>query len=366
MNIRCVNCNAQYELNTRAWTCETCGGLLEIVGAPEFDATKIARGNNTLWRYRALLPLPENAPPYSLGEGWTPLIPVRYREREIFCKLDFLNPTGSFKDRGTSVIVSAVKALGIEHVVEDSSGNAAASLAGYSAYAKLRATIFAPAHASPMKLAQIKVYGAELKTIEGAREKSAEAAQDAVKNQGAYYASHYYNPFFVAGMQTTAWEIWEQLGRAPDVIVMPAGQGTNLVGAYRGFKALRDANLISKLPRCIAAQAALVAPIALAYARGESEPARVEPYKTIAEGIANTEPVHGRELLRIVRETNGAAMSASEDEIRAARVNLARHGIFVEPTSATALAVLEKILNQIGEHETVVVSLTGSGLKAPL
>ena len=356
----------RYALNTRAWKCETCGGLLDIADAPKFDAAKITRDNTTLWRYRAMLPLPENAKPISLGEGWTPLIPVRYREREIFCKLDFLNPTGSFKDRGTSVIVSAVKAFGIEHVVEDSSGNAAASLAGYSAYANLRVTIFAPAHASPMKLAQIQVYGAELKKIEGVREKSAEAAQDAVRNEGAYYASHYYNPFFVAGMQTTAWEIWEQLGRAPDVIVMPAGQGTNMVGMYRGFCALRAAKLISTLPRFIAAQSAMVAPIALAYAQGASEPARVEPFKTIAEGIANSEPVHGRELLRIVRETNGAAIAASEDEIRAARVNLARDGIFVEPTSATAIAVLEKIWGSIQENETVVVSLTGNGLKAPL
>ncbi len=366
MNIRCANCGAQYELNTRAWKCETCGGLVQIVGAPKFDATQIARQDTTLWRYRALLPLPEHATPISLGEGWTPLIPLPYRERNIYCKLDFLNPTGSFKDRGTSVIVSAVKAFGIEHVVEDSSGNAAASLAGYSAYANLRATIFVPAHASPMKLAQIQVYGAELKKIEGVREKSAEAAQDAVTHQGAYYASHYYNPFFVAGMQTTAWEIWEQLGRAPDVIVMPAGQGTNMVGMYRGFAALHDANLIPALPRFIAAQAALVAPLALAYERGASEPARVEPQNTIAEGIANTQPVHGHELLRIVRETNGAAIAASEDEIRAARVNLARLGIFVEPTSATAMAVLEKIWDKFGNAETVVVSLTGNGLKAPV
>lgn len=366
MEIRCSNCDARYALDTRAWKCDKCGGLLEIVGAPAFDASRIDRDNSTLWRYRALLPLPENAEPISLGEGWTPLIPVPYRGRRMYCKLDFLNPTGSFKDRGTSVIASAVKAFGIRNVVEDSSGNAAASLAGYSAYAGLHATIFAPAHASPMKLAQIEVYGAELKKIEGVREKSAEAAQDAVVKGGAYYASHYYNPFFVAGMQTTAWEIWEQLRRAPEVIVMPAGQGTNMVGMYRGFLALHHAKLISKLPRFIAAQSAMVAPIALAYERGAEEPARVEPNKTIAEGIANSEPVHGRELLRIVRETNGAAIAASEEEIRSARVNLARHGIFVEPTSATAIAVLEKVTDLIGEDETVVVSLTGNGLKAPL
>lgn len=366
MELGCSRCDARYPLDTRAWVCDKCRGLLKIVGAPPFDPALIRRDIASLWRYREALPLPENAAPVSMGEGWTPLIPINYRGHKIYCKLDFLNPTGSFKDRGTSVLVSVVKSLGIEHVVEDSSGNAAASLAGYSAYANLRATIFAPAHASAMKLAQIEVYGAELQKIEGVREKSAEAAQAAVVNQGAYYASHYYNPFFMAGMQTTAWEIWEQLARPPDVIVMPVGHGTNMAGMYRGFTALKDAGAISALPRFIAAQSAMVAPIALAYERGESEPAHVQPYKTIAEGIANSQPVHGRELLHIVRETNGAAISATEDEIRAARLSLARHGIFVEPTSATAIAVLGKVLDRIGPGATIVVSLTGNGLKAPL
>ena len=366
MEIRCTKCASPYPLDTRAWVCEKCGGLLELFGVPAFDAAHIDSNNNSLWRYRAMLPLPPNGEPISMGEGWTPLIAAAYCGRNMYCKLDFLNPTGSFKDRGTSVIVSAVKALGIKHVVEDSSGNAAASLAGYSAYSNLQATIFAPAHASPMKLAQIQVYGAELRKIEGVREKSAQAAQEAVRNEGAYYASHYYNPYFVAGMQTTAWEIWEQLGRAPDVIVMPAGQGTNMVGMYRGFVQLARGGYIDKLPRFIAAQSAMVAPIALAYEQGASQPVKVEPFKTIAEGIANSEPVHGPELLRIVQATNGAAIAASEDEIRAARLKLARSGIFVEPTSATAMAVLEKSLEHIAPVETVVVSLTGNGLKAPL
>ncbi len=312
MEIRCGTCGASYPLDTREWVCVRCSGLLEIAGAPPFAREKIERDVSSLWRYRAMLPLPENAKPYSMGEGWTPLIPITLDQRNIYCKFDFLNPTGSFKDRGTSVIVSACKALGIQHVVEDSSGNAAASLAGYAAFAGLRATIFVPAHASPMKLAQIKVYGAELKKIEGVREKAAEAAQAAAVNGDAYYASHYYNPFFVAGLQTTAWEIWEQLGeRAPDTIILPAGHGTNMAGMYRGFAALHAQGLIEKLPRFIVAQSEMVAPIALAYERGESEPAQVEPYKTIAEGIANSKPVHGAELLRIIRETGGAAFSAS-------------------------------------------------------
>ncbi|OQY80776.1 MAG: hypothetical protein B6D41_20545 [Chloroflexi bacterium UTCFX4] len=364
MNLQCAECGAVYPLNTRAWACETCGGVLEIIGAPSFDAARIARADSSLWRYRAFMPLPAQAPPISLGEGWTPLTPIQYDNREIFCKLDFLNPTGSFKDRGTTVLTSAVKAFGYTRVIEDSSGNAAAALAGYAAFANLRATIFTPAHASPMKLAQIQAYGAELEKIEGVRENAAAAAQQAVKQADAYYASHYYNPFFLAGLQTTAWEIWEQLGRAPDIMIAPAGHGTNLVGLYRGFRALRDAGLIAKIPRMVAAQSAVVAPLALAYARGAAAPARVEPAKTIAEGIANSQPLHGRASLRLIRETGGAALAASEDEIRAARSKLARHGLYVEPTSATAIAVLEKIIASTHASETIVVSLTGSGLKA--
>lgn len=367
MNIICQACAAEYPLDTREWVCSRCRGLLEIGGAPEFDPALVDVQNASLWRYRALLPLPENADPLTMGEGWTPLIQVRLADRGVYAKLDFMMPSGSFKDRGTTVVTTAVRALGVDRVVEDSSGNAAASLAAYCARGNIRATIFAPAHASPMKLSQIRVYGADLVPIQGAREKSSEAAQAAVRGEGAYYASHYYNPFALAGMQTTAWEIWEQIGRrAPDNIVMPVGHGTNMAGMYRGFVTLRARGLIDRLPRFFAAQASKVAPLVGAYDRGESEPERVEPYNTVAEGIAITKPAHGSELLRAIRETGGAAVGVGEDEIHAARLNLARQGIFVEPTSAAAVAVLEKIREQLGEREVTVVSLTGSGLKAPL
>lgn len=367
MKIVCQSCGADYPLDTRVWVCSRCGGLLEIEGAPEFDPTRINAADSSLWRYRALLPLPEHAEPVTMGEGWTPLIPLPIAHRQVYGKLDFMMPTGSFKDRGTTVLVSAARGLGVERVVEDSSGNAAASLAAYCARAKIRATIFAPAHASPNKLAQIRVYGAELRAIEGAREKSAEAAQDAVLNEGAYYASHYYNPFALFGMQTTAWEIWEQLGRrAPDNVILPVGHGTNMAGIYRGFRTLLQHGLLPRMPRIFAAQAASIAPLVQAFERGDQEPARVEPFKTVAEGIAISRPAHGVELLRAIRETSGAAVGVSEDEIRAARTELAMQGIFVEPTSATAVAVLKKITDQLGEDDTTVVSLTGSGLKSPL
>ncbi len=362
MKILCATCGEEYPLNTYEWVCVRCGGHLEIAGVPDFDPARIDKNTASLWRYRALLPLPARAEPVTLGEGWTPLVPARIAGSEVFCKLDFLMPSSSFKDRGTTVLTSALKALGIDKIVEDSSGNAAASLAAYSARAGLHAQIFVPAHASPMKLAQIEVYGAELRPVEGPRENSARAAQDAVVNAGAYYASHYYNPFAMFGMQTTAWELWEQLGgRAPDNVILPVGHGTNFVGMYRGFQKLQARGLIEKLPRFFAAQAEKVAPLAIAFLRGEAEPTPVEPNRTIAEGIAISRPVRGGEILRALRETGGTAVAIGEDEIRAARANLAHQGIFVEPTSATAVAALEKIQDLGGE---TVVSLTGSGLKS--
>ncbi len=362
MNIFCARCGEEYPLNTFEWVCIRCGGHLDIAGVPDFDPARIDSKVASLWRYRALLPLPDGAEPVTMGEGWTPLVPARVGRREVLCKLDFLMPSGSFKDRGTTVLVSALRALGIDHLVEDSSGNAAASLAAYTARAGLHAQIFSPAYASPMKLAQIQVYGAELRPVEGPRENSARAAQDAVVNAGAYYASHYYNPFAMFGMQTTAWELWEQLGgRAPDNVILPVGHGTNLIGMYRGFQKLQARGLIGKTPRIFAAQAENVAPLAVAFARGEADPAPVEPNRTIAEGIAISRPVRGAEILRAIRQTGGSVVAVSEEEIRTARANLAHQGIFIEPTSATAAAALEKIQNLPG---VTVVSLTGNGLKS--
>lgn len=366
MNIICSSCRTPYPLATRDWLCRKCGGSFEIEGAARFDPSQIETANATLWRYRPFLSLPDRAQPVSMGEGFTPLVKTRLDDIAFFSKLDFLNPTGSFKDRGTTVLVSAIKSFGVTCALDDSSGNAAASLSAYAARAGIATEIFTPAHASPAKLAQIEVYGARLNRIEGPRENAAHAAQERAARGDAYYASHYYNPFVMAGMKTTAWEIWEQLGRrAPDIVIAPVGQGSNLLGIARGFRELCDARLIEKMPRLYAAQAANIAPIPLAIERGLDDMPNVESKRTIAEGIAITRPVHGRELLRALRDSGGGAIAASEDEIARARNDLARVGLYVEPTSATAIAALCRLRERIEPKDTVVVTLTGSGLKAP-
>lgn len=356
------DCGEEYPLESREWVCIRCGGSLEVVGTPDFDPGLIDYSVQSLWRYRALLPLPESTSPVTMGEGWTPLVPAE-RRKDVLFKLDFMMPTGSFKDRGSTVLASALRGLDVKDIVEDSSGNAAASLSAYAARAGIHAEIYVPEHASAPKLAQIRVYGATLRMVQGPRENSAHAAQEAVIHGSAYYASHYHNPFALFGMQTTAWELWEQMGgRAPDNIILPVGHGTNFVGMYRGFGALLRCGLIERLPRFFAAQAAKVAPLAVAFAEGKPEPEAVEPARTIAEGIAISRPARGTEILRAIRETGGAAIAVAEEEILAARSGLAHEGIYVEPTSATAVAALEKITALPG---TIVVSLTGSGLKSP-
>ncbi len=365
MQITCSSCHSRYPLDVRAWVCPKCGGLFEIADLSHFDPAMIDTANATLWRYRAFLPLPENASPISMGEGFTPLVETQLAGLRFLGKLDFMMPTGSFKDRGTSVIVSALCALGITRVVEDSSGNAAASLSVYAARAGLAADIFVPAHASPAKLAQIKIYGSTLHPIEGPRENAGRAAEQAARDGDAYYASHYYNPLALAGMKTTAWEIWEQLGhRAPIAVVAPVGHGTNFIGLARGFQELQRAHLAENMPRLYAAQAAVVAPLTRAFEQQLDSVPAVAPARTIAEGIAINRPVRGKELLAAIVETGGSALAVSEEEIAKARNDLARTGLYVEPTSATAVAALIKLPRSLFAEGDVVVTLTGSGLKS--
>lgn len=362
MILVCSHCGASERWPTSRWPCP-CGGPRELVDLPTFDPRAIDPRQPGLWRYRTLLPPCDS--PVTLGEGFTPLLAGGWPSADVRWKLEGLNPTGSFKDRYAALVVSDIVARGTHEVVEDSSGNAGAALAAYAARAGLRARIFTPAHASPVKLAQIAVYGAELVPVPGPRSEATRAAEAAAA-QGAVYASHVWHPLAIVGTATIAWEIWEQLdARAPDWFVSPAGQGTLLLGAWRGFQGLYAAGLIGRLPRLVAAQAERCAPLARALAEGATEAEAVPPLSTVAEGIAIVRPVRSRALLQAIRESRGLALVASEEQIVAAQAQLARRGLYVEPTSATAAAVLPQIEPYLLPGETIVVALTGSGLKSP-
>ena len=249
--------------------------------------------------------------------------------RTVLAKLEGALPTGSFKDRGTAVTVSWLRARGVGEIVVDSSGNAAASFAGYAARAGLRARIFVPADASPAKLLQTRAYGATVVTVPGPRSAAGDAARAAVTEAGpdVAYASHLWHPAFLAGTATFAYEVFEQLGRrAPDAVVAPLGGGTLLLGVHLGFARLRDAGLIDAVPRLIGVQSDACAPLARAFRAGEPDAVAVDPAATIAEGIRIARPPRSRQILAAIRETGGDIVEVTDDEIRASVRSAARAG----------------------------------------
>jgi len=350
--------------------CPITGEPLEYTELPPFDAASIDPMQPGHWRYAAMLPVVTGGcARISLGEGWTPLVPDTWRDMSVQWKLDALMPTGSYKDRGFSVLVNWLVGLGASIAVEDSSGNAGASLACYAARAGLDACIYVPESAPAPKKAQVAIYGAELVEVPGPRIAATDAAVAATRlNKGTKYASHALHPAYLLGQMTCAWEIWEQLNRtAPDWLVVPVGQGGLLLGAWRGFEHLHRAGLIDKLPRLVAVQVRPYTPIHDAF-QSEAErvhtvPPQVEPVS--ADGIAITKPVRVVSVLRALRRSNGATIAVTDKETLKARDALATRGLFVEPTSATVAAALRKLKPSIQPGEIVVAALTGHGLKRP-
>ena len=362
LSFRCTGCGKEHPASTTNWRCPDCGGPFILSGTPSFAQSRIKRQDFSLWRYREFLRMGK---PVSLGEGLTPLVKAKGCGVNALYKLEFLSPTGSFKDRAVCAMVSFLRSIGIGVVVEDSSGNAAASLSAYSARAGIRAKIFVPAYASPAKLRQIEIYGAELVSVAGTRIEATRAAEAAAQ-AGAYYASHYWNPVALEGLKTFAYELAEQLHwRCPDNLVVPCGHGTLLLGAYYGFRALAQSGVTTRMPRLFAVQAVACAPIVEAFDAGRRESAPVEAGETVAEGIRITEPVRSREILTALDQTQGRAVSVDEEEIQQARRQLVGSGLFVELTSAVAAAGLKRLVDGgvIGPDECTVVALTGSGLK---
>jgi len=360
VNLQCSDCAHTWPLDPTRCCCD-CGGVLEIAGAPSFDLTRVDERDYTLWRYQAALPLPDGAAPVTLGEGWTPLVAAEWDGQPLYLKAEHLNPTGSFKDRGAAMLVTALKAAGVQEVVEDSSGNAGAALAAYAARAGLCATVYVPAHASPVKQAQIAAYGARVVPVPGPRSEAACAVRRAA-GEGAVYASHVYSPFVQQGMKTIAFELWEQLGgRAPESVVAPLGHGGLLLGLHRGFGELLAVGLIERLPSLFGVQAQPCAPLACAWERGAADVEPVEEGETVAEGVRIAAPPWGRAVLVAVRASGGVVLALRDEETLAAQRELAQRGFYVEPTSALAVAALDHLRDRLGDVPVVV--LTGSGFK---
>ena len=300
-----------------------------------------------------------------MGEGWTPLTCGEWNGTPMMFKLEFMMPTGSFKDRGMTVLVSYLKSRDIDYVLEDSSGNAGASLSAYAAAAGMRCRILVPETASYPKIAQIAACGADVLTIRGTRQDVADTAMR--MSSEIFYASHNWQPFFAEGTKTLAYELWEQLGfKVPDNVIVPLGYGSNVAGCERGFGELLRNGEIDKMPRIFGVQAANCAPYFNAWQAGVDHLVSTDVRPTIAEGIASSKPTRVIEALSAVRDSGGSIVAVSEDEIVAALGALARKGFYVEPTSAAAGAGLTQLLasGAIKPGEATVLVLTGTGLKA--
>ena len=356
---------ATYPLTIPRWRSDA-GRPLWIEPGPGIGKDEVDTSTRSIWRYRAALPTPiEN--PISLGEGVTPLVESEWASgaRPHF-KLEWFNPTGSFKDRGTSVMLSYLRERGITAVLEDSSGNGGSSVAGYGAAGGLDVTIFAPASTSPAKIAQVRAYGAQVRLIEGPREESQNAAIRE-SDGAAFYASHNWQAFFLQGTKSLAYELWEDLGfRAPENVILPVGAGSSLLGCWLGFRELLAAGQIARLPRLFAAQPLNCSPVDASFRAGTDLPVARAVAPTIAEGTEIARPLRLAQMIAAIRQSDGGTVAIPEAEIARALEQLCARGLFAEPTSATAAAAYTALLaeGRIAPGEATAVVLTGTGLKA--
>ncbi|WP_458186484.1 pyridoxal-phosphate dependent enzyme [Haladaptatus sp. NG-WS-4] len=364
-DLSCSACGREYPAGPgEPWRCE-CGHPLDFAErplpdspAPAFTEIDTREG---LWAVSEFLPVRQVV---TLGEGFTPLVDADDWDAQF--KLDCVFPSGSFKDRGATATLSRAAELGVETVLEDSSGNAGAAIAQYAARAGIDAKIYAPADAKASKLRAIERAGATPVRVEGSRQDVTDTCIEAVEAGEGWYASHAWNPAFFAGTMTFALELAAQRDwSVPDAVVCPLGHGTLFLGAYRGFRALCDAGWTDRMPRLLGVQAMGVAPIAVelhASDEGDTEADRND----VADGIQITHPARGGQILDAIDSTGGDAIALDSEATRDALDRLHRTGFYVEPTSAVAVAGLSAYRERgvLDDDADVVVPLTGHGLKS--
>jgi len=331
----------------------------------EFEKAKIKVHDYGFWRYKEFFPYISEDMIVSLGEGWTPLVKF---SGNVYFKLDFLNPTGSFKDRGSTTLISAVhkqiKEVG-GYVSEDSSGNAGASIAAYAARAGLKAKIFVPAAVSGQKFNQMLFYGAEVERVEGERSEVAAEAQK--PEAGKFYIGHIWHPVFRDGIKTLAYEIAEQFGwKVPERIYLPVSAGTLLLGVISGFEDLLESGTINEFPLIVACQTEQVSPL---YHRLKKTPYNPpEKITSIADALVSTNPPLLDLMVKKMLEIKGGSEIVDENQIYEGFVELSRKGFFVEPSSAVAYAAYKKHVEtgKVSKDNSTVIVLTGMGLKSKL
>lgn len=365
--LECNCCQRQFDVRELAWRCP-CGGLLDVAATwqpipipddPIPNDPVPNDGDTSLWRYQSVLPIERNAS-ISLGEGGTPTVRSRTLPG-INLKLEFLSPTSSFKDRGAVVLATLAASIGVESALVDSSGNAGLAAAAYFGRAGIPCEVMVPASTSPTKVAQIGAYGATVTVIPGTRADTSAAAVRRADSGGIFYASHVYHPYFLHGVKTYGYEVWERNDRTlPSAVIVPVGNGTMLLGCYLAFTELVTAGLADRLPAIVAVQAQNCAPLAAAFGNDADDISPGAVGATVAEGIAISEPPRAKQVLAAIRATGGSIMTVSDDEILRARTQLALEGLFVEPTASVCFAAAMSRRSTLAEDD-VVVALCGAG-----
>ncbi|MFC2052695.1 pyridoxal-phosphate dependent enzyme [Chloroflexota bacterium] len=361
IEIQCTNCHRPYPERETPFRCLNCGGVFDFGERLEIDPRKIDESLPGIWRYRHCFGLNADSPIFYLGEGDTPLVWGKYTGREVAYKLEYLNPTGSFKDRGTAILISLLKERGVCSAIEDSSGNAGASFAAYTARAGIKARVYVPDYTSAPKRKQVEAYGAEVIRVPGARTAASEAVLNAAE-QGEVYASHAYLPHGILGFATIAFEIISQMGGKPGTVIAPIGQGSLLLGLGRGFNAFFHAGIIDEVPKLIGVQALACAPLWAAQKYGAAGMELVTEGETLAEGVRIRYPVRGDAILRMMASNDGIFIAVDESEILQSQAELARQGFYVEPTSAIVWSALDQVMDDV--RDPIVLVLTGTGLKS--
>ena len=372
---QCVKCGKIYEATPNLTNCQ-CGGILDIIYDYDYIKTILtkeklaARRDNSMWRYRELLPVEEDTPNTPLRVGWSPLyeadaLAKQLGIKKLYVKDDGINPTASLKDRASAMAVAKAREAGARVIACSSTGNAASSLAGNAAAAGLKTYIFVPSRAPKGKVAQLMTFGATVISVQGSYEETFELSKQAIDKWGWYNRNAAINPYLSEGKKTVALEIMEQLDwKAPDYIAISVGDGCTIAGLWKGLKDLYAIGFIDRLPRLISAQAEGCCPLNRAIETGE--PWRPMEENTLADSIAVGVPRNADKALMAIRESNGLTVNVSDEEIMAAQKLLGRTcGVFGEPAGVTGAAGLKKLCEQgkIPADATVVSVVTGNGLK---
>jgi len=376
--LRCIGCRREFPEDEILYACPSCGNLLEfIVPISDLDADKLRASFDSrplgVWRYKELLPGFKGKSPISIDEGGTPLhrcvkLGNELGLRSLYIKFDGMNPTGSFKDRGMTVGITKARDLKVKAVVCASTGNTSASLAAYAGIAGIKCIVMIPSGAIALgKLSQAMMHGATVFEVKGNFDDALELVMSSSRELGLYVLNSV-NPFRPEGQKTAAYEIVDQLGEAPDSLIIPVGNGGNNAAYWKGFSEFKELGLAKKAPRIYGIQAEGAAPVAEAFRRGADKIRPVKKPETIATAIRIGNPANWLKTIRAIRGSGGDCISVTDDEIVASQKAIAKNeGLFVEPAAAASFAGLIRLVESgdVGKDERIVCVATGHGLKDP-